>query len=1081
MSGNLNYVRIALVSSMLTVAGNVCAQTVKGNVKDNTGEPIIGATVIEDGASGNGAVTDIDGNFTINLKGKSNKVKISYVGMKTKTINVAGKSNIDVKLEDDAQNLNDVVVIGYGTVRKKDLTGSVSSISADDIAGVPVSNVGEAMTGKLAGVNITTTEGSPDADVKIRVRGGGSLSQDNSPLYIVDGFPVSSISDIAPSEIESIDVLKDASSTAIYGARGANGVVIITTKSGKEGKVQVNFNASLGFKKLTKELKVMDPYNYALYQYEMDATEYGNYQDMDIWKSVKGTNYQDEIFGRTGVQRQYNTNISGGSKDLKYNIGFAHNDEDAIMKGSGYSKNNVNAKINSNLNKWLSLDFNARLQYTKIDGLSGGADTNESNAANSVVANTLRWRPIEPLSASNDDENSSTSTQRSPIQRIDATYKQKTRFRQNYNAGLNWKPWKNWTFRSELGYSWSYDKTDNVWASDAVTNSKYGNNGLPQLRYERDDTKTFRNANTVTYDNKKLFGGRDHINVLLGQEWSIEKETERYNTSVAFPASFSIEDVLANPGFGTALSNEGTIAADNNMASFFGRVNYTLAEKYLATFTLRADGSSKFGDGHQWGVFPSLALAWRMSDEEWLKNVKWLSNLKARLSFGTAGNNRIPSGLLTTTYSVAEASSKHAAFDETAATQLERKTYLYNPELKWETTITRNFGIDYGFWKGRINGTLDFYWNTTKDLLMKVEIPSSTGYSYQYQNFGKTENIGVELALNAALVQKKKFNLDATFNISYNKNKIKELNTQNPWQSSNFAGSTFTPYNDFRVEEGGSLGEVWGYENNGFYTVYDSELNPNGELVLNGTSWVLRDGIKDNSYSLTGGQLYPGGIKFTVDENGDPIKKKLGNTVPKVTGGFGLNGNWGNFDFNLYFNYSLGNKVVNGTKLANSFFSNTSKNYNLIADFNLENRYSWIDPETGDNLVKSLSADFIAAHGGAEAIMRRLCEINAGANIWNPVAVTKSPITSYAVEDASFLRLNTVTVGYTLPKTWLKNIFINNVRVYFSAYNVFCITGYDGYDPEVDTSSKKNPMTPGIDYAAYPKSRTFVGGINVTF
>ncbi|MBQ3857092.1 MAG: TonB-dependent receptor plug domain-containing protein, partial [Prevotella sp.] len=224
MSGNLNYVRIALVSSMLTVAGNVCAQTVKGNVKDNTGEPIIGATVIEDGASGNGAVTDIDGNFTINLKGKSNKVKISYVGMKTKTINVAGKSNIDVKLEDDAQNLNDVVVIGYGTVRKKDLTGSVSSISADDIAGVPVSNVGEAMTGKLAGVNITTTEGSPDADVKIRVRGGGSLSQDNSPLYIVDGFPVSSISDIAPSEIESIDVLKDASSTAIYGARGANGV-----------------------------------------------------------------------------------------------------------------------------------------------------------------------------------------------------------------------------------------------------------------------------------------------------------------------------------------------------------------------------------------------------------------------------------------------------------------------------------------------------------------------------------------------------------------------------------------------------------------------------------------------------------------------------------------------------------------------------------------------------------------------------------------------------------------------------------------------------------------------------------------
>lgn len=271
------------------VVTSVSAQTVKGVVTDNTGEPIIGASVMEVGVAGNGGVTDIDGNFTVNLKGKSKKLKISYIGMKAKEVSVAGKESIDVKLEDDNTTLNDVVVIGYGTMKKKDLTGSVASIGSKELADIPVSSVGEAMTGKLAGVNITTTEGSPDADIKIRVRGGGSLSQDNSPLYIVDGFPVSSISDIAPSEIETIDVLKDASSTAIYGARGANGVIIVTTKSGKEGKTQVSFGASLGFKKMAKETKVMDPYNYALYQYEVGNTEYGDYDDMEIWKSVRVT------------------------------------------------------------------------------------------------------------------------------------------------------------------------------------------------------------------------------------------------------------------------------------------------------------------------------------------------------------------------------------------------------------------------------------------------------------------------------------------------------------------------------------------------------------------------------------------------------------------------------------------------------------------------------------------------------------------------------------------------------------------------------------------------------------------------
>ena len=1074
-------IRTALLLALLIIVGNISAQTVKVNVTDATGETVIGATVMEKGTS-NGAITDFDGNATVKLSGKNNHLVISYVGMKTKTIDVKGKKEIKVVMEDDNTTLNDVVVIGYGTVKKKDLTGSVSSISEKQIANIPVSNVSEAMTGKMAGVNITTTEGSPDADVKIRVRGGGSLSQDNSPLYIVDGFPVSSISDIAPSEIQSIDVLKDASSTAIYGARGANGVIIITTKEGKEGKTQVSFNGLLGWKKVTKTVKTLSPYEFAQYQYELGSTDYGNYNDLDIWKSVEGSDYQDEIFGRTGLQKQYNASVNGGSKDIKFNIGFSHTDEESIMLGSGYAKNNINAKLNAKLNKWLSFDFNARLGFTKLDGLSGGADTNESNAANSIVANTVAYAPVETLTSSDDeDEANSTSTRRTPLQRITSTYKYQERFQQNYNAGLNWKPFKNITVRTEFGYGWRYNNTEQVWGSDATTNSKYGYNGQPQAQFVRVDQRDWRNANTITYANDKLFGGRDRINVLIGQEWSSTEKTTRTSTSVGYPTSMTIGEVLANTSAGIALPNESDIAADENMLSYFGRINYTMADKYLATFTLRADGSSKFGKGNRWGYFPSLALAWRLSEEDFMKSTSsWLSNLKLRLSVGTAGNNRINSGLLSTTYSMASNTSKAPFFNEERQSMLEHGTYLYNPDLKWETTITRNIGIDFGFLRGRINGTLDFYWNTTKDLLMQTVVPSSTGYSYQFQNFGKTSNKGVELTVNTVIVDRKKWGLNFNFNIAYNKNKIDELNMENPWQSSSWSGSTISKYEDFKIEEGGRLGELWGFKTNGFFTVYDPVTNPDGQLVLEGTTWKLRDGIVDNSPSITGGSYYPGGLRVEVDENGDPLKQRLGNTVPTTTGGFGFDGRVGNFDFNVFFNYSLGNKIVNGTKLANAFYHGSAKNYNLVNDFALGSRYTWIDPETGLNLGRP-STSTIAAYGGADAMIARLNEINSGASIYNPAGVSTMQLIDYAVEDASFLRVQNITVGYTLPKKWMKSIFLDSVRIYFTGYNLFCFTGYDGYDPEVDTSSKKNPMCPGIDYAAYPKSRTFVGGINVTF
>ena len=817
MSNKVKNMRSWLLMLFAAISLGVSAQTitVKGNVKDTTGEPIIGASVVEKGNTTNGTITDLDGNYSIKVPSKAT-LTISYIGMKTQDIAVKGQSQINVTLSDDTQALDEVVVIGYGTVAKKDLTGSVSSVSAKQIAAIPVSSASEALQGKMAGVSITTTEGSPDADVKIRVRGGGSLSQDNSPLYIVDGFPVSSISDIAPTDIQSVDVLKDASSTAIYGARGANGVIIITTKSGQEGKIQVNLGASFGVRKVTKMVDVLNPYEYVLWQQEIDqeGMKYGMFDDLDIYKSMKGTDYQDEIFGRTGNQQQYNVSVSGGNKDTKFSVSYAHNEEKSIMLGSGFSKENINAKLNTNINKWLTMDFNARFSYQTIDGISGGADANESSAANSLISRSVIYKPVEEInttSSDSDDDENVNNAQYNPLERLNATYKKQTRLQQNYNVGLNWKPIKGLTFRSEFGYGWRYNNTDQVWGVEATSNSKYGYYGQPQALLNKVVNKNWRNANTVTYDTKFL-NNTHKLNVMLGHEVSSSYDHETINTSVAFSKYMTISDVLSGMSNGTALPTSTYIGFKDNLLSFFGRVNYTIQDKYLMTFTMRADGSSKFSKGNQWGYFPSLALAWRISDEAWMERSKeWLSNLKLRLSVGTAGNNRIKSGAINSTFSLAETSDKNIYFNETSAVVLQHASNLSNPDLKWETTLTRNLGIDFGFWNNRLSGSIDAYWNTTKDLLMNATIPSSTGFSTQYKNFGQTSNKGIELALDAVIVDTKDFGLNANFNISYNRAKIDKLAGGQTWQSSNWGGKP-AGQNDFFIEEGGRLGEVYGYE-----------------------------------------------------------------------------------------------------------------------------------------------------------------------------------------------------------------------------------------------------------------------------
>lgn len=1071
MSNNLKNMRTLLLMLLAMISLSVSAQTVTltGNVKDQTGEPIIGASVLEKGTT-NGTITDLDGNFTLKVSGKIPLV-VSYIGMKAQEIDVKGKTKIDVTLRDDAQALEEVVVIGYGTVAKKDLTGPVASVSAKQIANIPVSSASEAIQGKMAGVSVTTTEGSPDAEVKIRVRGGGSLSQDNSPLYIVDGFPVSSISDIAPSDIETIDVLKDASSTSIYGSRGANGVIIVTTKSGKEGKIQVNLGASFGVRKIANQLDVLNPYEYVMYQYELDQTgnAYGSYNDLDIYKSMKGTNYQDEIFGRTGNQQQYNVGISGGSKTTKFNITYSRNEEKSIMVGSGFQKNNINAKINTDVNKWIKLDFNARLSYQKINGASVSQEGSAS-ASTSLLNRALTYKPIPRLNeTAGDDDEENQLNQYDPLERLNGTYREQRKFDQTYNVGLNWEPMKGLKFRSEYGYGWKYYNTDQVWEKSA-SQSNWDNYGKPQARLTQTNSKSWRNANTLTYENKKMFGMNQRLNAMIGHEISSSLEKKTIATSTGFASESTAKEVLAAFGNGVANPTSTYIGEEDRLLSFFGRLSYTVNDKYLFNFTMRADASSKFAKGNRWGYFPSGAFAWRISDESWMHSSQdWLSNLKLRVGVGTAGNDRIPPGTMFTTYSVAESTDKSIYFEDQPQIVLVHGNVLSNPKLKWETTLTRNIGIDFGFFNNRLSGSIDAYWNTTKNLLMKTTIPSQSGYSFQYKNFGQTSNKGIELSLEGIIVENKDFSLSANFNISYNKNKIDKLPIGDYWESTGWSNNA-TSTNEFLIKEGGSVGEVYGYVVDGFYTEKDFTWNPTTK------AWDLNDGVVDSrtsggSYSYFG----PGALKLkkTSDDGTNKInendKVRLGNTVPKFTGGFGVNARWKNFDLSAFFNYSIGNKIVNATKLGTSFYSGSKKDYNLNSNMSLANRYTIIDPVTGYNLVS-----------GSNVNADRLAELNQNATMWSPASVSVAPFIDWAVEDGSFLRINNITLGYTLPKLFVNKLQIQSVRVYVTGYNLHCFTKYSGSDPEVDTR-RSTPLTPGVDYSAYPKSRSFVGGINVTF
>ncbi|MBQ6202674.1 MAG: TonB-dependent receptor [Prevotella sp.] len=1085
MSGNLKTFRIALIAMFMCIMGSASAQTVKGTVKDATGEAIIGATVQEKGTKG-GAVTDLDGNFSINLTGNG-QLTVSYVGMKTQTVDAKGKSVVNIVLEDEAASLNEVVVIGYGSVRKKDLTGSVATVQGQDLVKVPVANVTEALTGKMAGVNITTTDGSPDAEILVRVRGGGSITGDNSPLIVIDGFQGGSLSDLSPNDIEDITVLKDASSTAIYGSEGANGVILITTKNAKAGRTQISYNGYLQTKKVAKRLSPMKTYDYVMSNYEYAALggdselnkfyrQFGVFDDLYLYKSIEAIDWQDDLFGSSTLSQSHNLSISGGTDKTKYSLSGTYDYNSGLMPNNDFNRYAFLFKLNHDINKKLKFSMTARVndQTANGQGTQGGTyKVRTENAIYGVATKGLSEMITPDFSTMSDEEIEEYNRSNMSLADQSAQYWRRRNNRGfNFNAALDWTtPLKGLKAHLEGGYGYGFNEVKN-WYGSITTQASYVG-GMPLADWRKTNTSSIRESFTLTYDTK--INKIHHINVMGGQEYRSSRSNYSEMSANNFSQAFSAEDVFANFGLGTMQSMSGYVAPNSNKVSFFGRLNYTLLDRYLLTVTVREDGSSQFADGHQWGFFPAAAASWRIIDEPFMEGThKWLSNLKLRVSYGKVGNDKLPSYMFQQLYST-NSGSKRYGVGETANSHQSVTTVLANPLLTWEKRTTRNLGLDFGFFNERINGNVDVYWNNTDDLLINHTI-AAPGYTTVYENSASTSNKGVELTVNAAIFQKKNFSLSANFNIGFDKSNVKSL--ANGLEEMTFASGWASTDNknqqDYIVRVGDPIGLVYGWMSDGYYTTADfaSYNEVTGE-------YILKDGVATTS--LLGGRpgIRPGVMKLK-DLNGDGVVDAnditvIGDTNPDFSGGFGFNGTVYDFDFNVNFTYKVGNEIYNANKIQTSSRYRAGTWPNMRDDMSQANAYSYINPETGV-LLKSLE-DLAYWNEGGNG--------QAAKSMWSPFSTGDAVVvpTDWAMDDASFLRLQSVTLGYTLPNKLTRKVGIQRLRFYVTGTNLFVITNYPGYDPEVSSyvrNSSYSGLTPGIDFSSYPKSRAFTFGVNVT-
>jgi TonB-linked SusC/RagA family outer membrane protein len=1015
--------KLCLIFGLLAFLGTFAAQAqtrqVTGRVLNATDKtPLPGVSVLLKGTT-TGSSTNAAGEFELNAPATGGTLVFSFVGFESFEQSIGTSTSFNVQLKEQAQDLNEVVVVGYGTQRKRDITGSVASISAEQVAETPIARADQILQGRVSGVQVTQTNSEPGGNVSIRIRGTNSINTGNEPLFVVDGFPgAGDLNSINPSDIESVEILKDASATAIYGSRGANGVVLITTKKGKVGKGTINLEAYTGVQIVRHKYELMNAKEFAQYLNEVNpGTGTGAipapYRPGQIDSLGEGTDWQSAIL-RPARMSNYQLAFNGGTEETRYNLSFNYFDQEGIVLNSGFQRATVRLNLNRKISRKLSFDFSSQLAGT----FEKRAFANSSGGSNGgVILDALRFSPINSVrDAAGNYTYSNTPLPYvedvgNPVAYAEKAKDHRTTARGLFNVAGNYEILPGLTLRITGGLDYNNNQLDAYRPSDIYL-GRLTNGSANRVQTNR---YSWLNENTLTYD-KKL-NENNFLNVVVGVT-----EQQFYGNDFSATANGFFTNTLGsdNLALGSNIQTPNSGKYTNTLASYFGRVNYRLFERYLFTATLRADGSSRFGKNNKWGYFPSAAFAYRLIDEKFMSGFTALSDLKLRVGFGITGNQEINNYQSLARYDVGSYASGSTRLVGLVPAN------IVNPDLRWESTAATNVGIDAAFLQNRVTFTADAYYKKTSDLLLRVATPRTTGYGDILLNAGSVENKGLELALNTTNFDSKAFGWKSNLNISFNRNKVLDLYSVDELpvgasSSSLFVGAGLGQTSILR--EGEPIGSFYGYQFDGIWQSADE---------------IAASGAKSTT-------LRPGDPRY-IDQNGDGFitaadRVIIGRAQPDFIYGVTNNFTKGGFSLSIFIQGVQGTDVLNLNRYELESGVNSTNKLKTVVDRWTPTNPSNTIPRAGSTLRRSTG------------------------------------IVSDVVEDGSFVRLKTVTLGYTLPKF---SKAVKSASVYITAQNLVTLTKYTGFDPEVNSFGRDN-LSLNTDYNAYPSTRTFIAGLKIGF
>ena len=985
--------RITMFIAMILAAASLAnAQeiVVKGVIRDQQNQTLPGASVLVKGTQA-GTVTDVDGNYSIGVPNGEAVLVVSFIGYETKEIAVGNQTQIDVILGGDLKTLNEVVVIGYGTQKRGDVTTSIASVNTKDIEERPILQAAQALQGKAAGVQVTQPSGKPGAALSIRVRGATSVQAGNEPLYVVDGVPTMDTRDLNVNDIESIQVLKDASSAAIYGARASNGVVIVTTKRGKANQSQANFSAYYGFSNMAKQIDVLNPQQYADLMNEM-----GN----DVTVGSETTDWNKEVF-TTGHNQNYQLNFSGGTDKNRYFVSGAITQDKGIIQPASYRRYSFRMNLDNEIKSWFKLTTNISYSNARI------RDVKDNNNAgrNAVVLGALGAPPT--MGVYSQDSIRGTIFSTNPLKAgwdnpLAAMFGPTQSAKDNRifgNVAGDFTVAKGLVYRSNFGIDFMNHAND-YYLDPYRTTEGWGANGSTHGlgNATRSNSFTYLWENTLNYEKK---WDKHEFSALAGTTVQKNNWNNSYMAGRDFPSDGLVKTINA----ANEITDAYTEQSEWFLNSYLGRLMYNFDSRYLITANFRADGSSKLAKGNQWGFFPSVSAGWRISAEPFMQDVNFITDLKLRGGWGQNGNqeglaNYASYGLNTYTRRTPTVPPSGPAVTGPA--------YAPNPDLRWETTTQTNIGVDLSMLQGRLTFTADAYLKKTNDLLLNVPLPNTSGYSYMPRNSGKLENKGLEFVLSSINFDKSDFQWTTDFNIAFNRNKITELQLSKVYRYADVEGRSDQI---IILQEGASLGTFYGYISDG--------VNPEtGDMIY-------RDVNEDGSFSPSDRTI-------------------LGSAQPKFTYGMNNNLTFKNISVSFLFQGSQGNKAFNASRLeTEGMYDSKNQSTEVLRRWQKAGDITDIPRATDGNVNNSL-------------------------------------ISSRFIEDASFLRMKSATISYAFSKSFAEKIKLGRASVYVTAQNLFTLTKYKGFDPEVNAFTSSG-ATLGIDYGTYPVSRAFVAGLNVSF